>query len=712
HIRDRLHDLSHAKALSGATDQHYRKPGTIDVDLLDRCDYNQALELASFFVACAVVQWLPAIPVKVVAAARMPDAALDKGDWMWVPGSAQLSALHLFHALVGYVAKGERQMERYHLAGDAGCNSEGPDAAVSERETHAKRINMNGTVRDTLRARNLTAAIGDTLGLVLTSCARAGVSDSEIWIPFLDVTASIWIRYVMPWRGAKGEPVSNAAEISSLWQSRIPLMMKGLSPALYGQTLALFMRQVLSPNVDLLAHTASVLRGSSAGAGHGVQTWIHDAVSSVFGHPLTMDVLAVIDRVASAFAAPDLRAILAAVERCQLDAYPRLREQMTSPPPQFDPSGLGSNLALQTPTKRAPISLRLPDNRAENASFDMQITAAQKLLLPYIQDIASCRSGSPILDSAMAVLGRPPVCLVFGLEPSTLLGDAVRMLHGAEVLAERQLRLIVPEGSADQARSIVSDIFLVLSRLFAATDDGSSWGRNDYPGMSGNASETMRVRAQSLHEAQARIRTLYARLAVVFHATRRDIDAIKEMQDDAAISSAGGHDTGGLRPFGASSGFGERLAARGRHGDVATPDMEHGSLTPRGRWELKTGRKKFTAQSLLASPQGSQQSPPQWHLQARRAATVADESLQPRGPRAQLQARSYESQWLLDRIRVFNVWANRRYQQLLDIVDAGVFPVPSSMRAHELDFRWAAAYPNIRFMLLVLIVLRIVFWLF
>ncbi|KAJ2307762.1 hypothetical protein IWW54_004287, partial [Coemansia sp. RSA 2705] len=578
--------------------------------------------------------WLPAIPVKVVAAARMPDAALDKGDWMWVPGSAQLSALHLFHALVGYVAKGERQMERYHLAGDAGCNSEGPDAAVSERETHAKRINMNGTVRDTLRARNLTTAIGDTLGLVLTSCARAGVSDSEIWIPFLDVTASIWIRYVMPW------------------------------------------------------------------------------LSSVFGHPLTMDVLAVIDRVASAFAAPDLRAILAAVERCQLDAYPRLREQMTSPPPQFDPSGLGSNLALQTPTKRAPISLRLPDNRAENASFDMQITAAQKLLLPYIQDIASCRSGSPILDSAMAVLGRPPVCLVFGLEPSTLLGDAVRMLHGAEVLAERQLRLIVPEGSADQARSIVSDIFLVLSRLFAATDDGSSWGRNDYPGMSGNASETMRVRAQSLHEAQARIRTLYARLAVVFHATRRDIDAIKEMQDDAAISSAGGHDTGGLRPFGASSGFGERLAARGRHGDVATPDMEHGSLTPRGRWELKTGRKKFTAQSLLASPQGSQQSPPQWHLQARRAATVADESLQPRGPRAQLQARSYESQWLLDRIRVFNVWANRRYQQLLDIVDAGVFPVPSSMRAHELDFRWAAAYPNIRFMLLVLIVLRIVFWLF
>ncbi|KAJ1756897.1 hypothetical protein GGH17_002591 [Coemansia sp. RSA 788] len=135
--------------------------------------------------------------------------------------------------------------------------------------------------------------------------------------------------------------------------------------------------------------------------------------------------------------------------------------------------------------------------------------------------------------------------------------------------------------------------------------------------------------------------------------------------------------------------------------------MDHGSLTPRGRWELKTGRKKFTTQSLLSSPQQTQS--PQWRLQPRR---IVEDELQPRGLRAQLQARSYENQWLLDHMRSFNVVANQRYQQLLNLIDATMFPVPSSMRAYELDFRWAAAYPNIRFLALVLVVLRIVFWIF
>ncbi|KAJ2667000.1 hypothetical protein IW148_000419 [Coemansia sp. RSA 1199] len=688
HIRERLHELSPSKVLSGG-EHRDRRPGTIDADLLDLCDYNQALELSSFFAACAVVQWLPAVPTNVLASTSKPNT-VGKDEWAWMPKPSQLSALHLFHLLVGYVAKGERQMERYHLTGETGCIGDGP--AASEIDAYAKRISMNGTVRDTLRARTLTSAVCDTLGLVLASCSCAGISDSEIWIPFLDVTVSIWIRYIMPWRGSKADPVSASADISPLWQSRIPLMMKGLPPALYGQTLALFIRQTSSPSIDLLAHTANVLRGPSS-ASHGVQTWIHDAVSSVFGHPHTTDLLSVIDRVASAFAAPDLRSILAAVERCQLDAFPRLREQ-AAPPFQLNTPRVGS-LVMQTPTKKVA---RQPETAAENAAFEMQISAAQKLVLPYVREITSCRSGSLVLDSALGVLGQPPISIVFLPEPSTLLSDAIRALHSAEVLAERQLRLIVPEGSADQARSVVSDIFLVVSRLFAASDD------SDYAGMSRNTSETMRVRAQSLHEAQARIRTIYVRLAVVFHATRVDIERIKDMQDDAAISA------NGLQPFGSSSSFGERLSARGQQ-CVATPEMEHGSLTPRGRWELKTGRKKFTTQSLLASPQQSQLSPPQWHLQ-RRAVVATDESLQPRGLRAQLQARSYENQWLLDHIRMFNVVANRRYQQLLDLTDAAVFPVPSSMRAYELDFRWAAAYPNIRFLALVLVVLRIVFWIF
>ncbi|KAJ2535919.1 hypothetical protein IWW43_001274 [Coemansia sp. RSA 1935] len=678
HIRERLHELSPSKVLSGG---EHRKPGTIDADLLDLCDYSQALELSSFFASCAVVQWLPVVPPSVLASTSKPNTA-GKDECVWMPKPSQLSALHLFHLLVGYVAKGERQMERYHLTGETGHM--GDERAASEIDAYAKRISMNGTVRDTLRARTLTSAVCDTLGLVLASCSCAGISDSEIWIPFLDVTVSIWIRYIMPWRGSKADPVSASADISPVWQSRIPLMMKGMPPALYGQTLALFIRQTSQPNIDLLAHTARVV-GPSA---HGVQSWIHDAVGSMFGHPHTTDILSVIDRVASAFAAPDLRSILAAVERCQLDAFPRLRDQPAQPF-QLNTPRMG-NLAMQTPTKKVA---KQPETAAENAAFEMQIAVAQKLLVPYVREITSCRSGSLVLDSALGVLGQPPISVVFLSEPSPLLSDAIRALHSAEILAERQLRLIVPENSADQARSVVSDIFLVVSRLFAATDDG------DY-GMSRNTSETMRVRAQSLHEAQARIRTIYVRLAVVFHATRVDIERIKDVQDDAAISA------NGLQPFGSGSSFGDRLSARGQQ-SVATPEMDHGSLTPRGRWELKTGRKKFTTQSLLSSPQQTQS--PQWRLQPRR---IVEDELQPRGLRAQLQARSYENQWLLDHMRSFNVVANQRYQQLLNLIDATMFPVPSSMRAYELDFRWAAAYPNIRFLALVLVVLRIVFWIF
>ncbi|KAJ1841487.1 hypothetical protein LPJ57_010293, partial [Coemansia sp. RSA 486] len=192
------------------------------------------------------------------------------------------------------------------------------------------------------------------------------------------------------------------------------------------------------------------------------------------------------------------------------------------------------------------------------------------------------------------------------------------------------------------------------------------------------------------------------------------------------------------------NGFGKRLAARGNPsewaggsgGGVDTPDMEHGSLTPRGRWELKTGRKKFTAQSLLTSPRspgfGQQaqlgrsqaQSPPKWGLHARGQTPTAgnpdsesaveaeaeaeaenDPALLPRGPRAFYEARSYESQWLLTRIIGFNVLANDYYQRLLDYLEASAYPIPASVRAYKLDFRWAAAYQNIRFFALVCLAL-------
>ncbi|KAJ2082836.1 hypothetical protein H4R24_001294 [Coemansia sp. RSA 988] len=785
HIRERLHELSPMKGVEGTIDQRdsARRPGTVYTDLLDVCDYGRSLELANFFVSCVALLWLPTIPMDILASVRttqntghaplsvpgsqatsprvLHDTIHDTSNWVWIPNASQLAALNLFHILVGYLAKGERQMERYHLTGEAStlartgeyspAGHRTADAretlAAREIEAYDKRIGMNGTIRDTLRAHCLSAAVSDTLGLVLASCGRAGFLDSEIWISFLDATASIWIRYIMPWRGSRadasltGTRDGSTTDISPLWQSRIPLMLKGISSVLYGQTLALFLRQISSPGVDLLAHTAAIHRAAPGEArqGHGVQTWIHDAVSSVIGHPLTMDVLAVIERVVSAFSAPDLCAILAAVERYQLEAFPQHRNYFAAPSsahPNPLSLALGDSELPQTPTKQGP-SKRQAETTTGNATFERQIVAAQELLAPYVQDIISCRSGSQILGSVIAnVLGKPP-CTVFGRTPSPLLRETVHALHGAEVLAERQLRLIVPEGSADQARSVVSDIFLIISRLFSASDDApvAPWSWSGTSGMfgaaggqRGSSSESMRARAQCLHEAQSRIRVLYSKLAVLFHTTRKDIEAVVMLQDDAFVNAAVPATESGLgpvRPIGSSSSFSQHLASRGRrgmqvNGEVGTPEMERGSLTPRGRWELKTGRKKFTTQSLLSSPQHSQNQrlppPPEWRLGTHNdtGATAAsqDEMLQPRGPRAYYEARSYESQWLLDRILVFNVKANRWFQRLLDLAEAGSYPIPTALRTYKLEFRWAAAYPNIRFMFLVFVVLRLIFWIF
>ncbi|KAJ2797634.1 hypothetical protein H4R21_004241, partial [Coemansia helicoidea] len=563
-IRDRLHDFSPRKTPAAAPSDrdNARRPGSADTDLLDSCDYGQSLGLASFFASCATLLWLPAVPRDVLASAR---AALQSGSgkpdgaasWLWIPSASQLPALHLFHMLVGHLARGERQMERYHLMGpSAAAAGASPDAARSgeyagggqgmatrETEAYEKRIGMNGTIRDTLRTHCLTTAVADTLGLVLGSCGQAGLMDSEIWIPFVDVTTSIWLRYAMPWRGSRTEPAhsGSAADLPPLWRWRVPLMMKGLPAVLYGPALAVFLQQMASPNVDLLAHTSAASRGVAGGArtGHGVQTWIHDAVGAVFGHPHTLDVLAVIERVAGAFAAPELRAILAAAERYQLQAFPRWRDPMAlAPPAQYGTRGMAAT-APETPTKTVP-GTRQPEAPADQAVFAQQVAAAEKLLAPYAQEVVALRSGSAVLDATLAGgLGRPPVCAVFGGAPSALRQRIVHALHAAEVLAERQLRLIVPEGSADQARSAVSDIFLVLSRLFSATDD-------DRPAQVGGAGETMRVRAQSLHDAQARIRTLYARLATVFGTTRKDIEAMTVAQDDVAISAASAGSDGGL----------------------------------------------------------------------------------------------------------------------------------------------------------------------
>ncbi|KAI8325824.1 hypothetical protein GQ54DRAFT_308048 [Martensiomyces pterosporus] len=803
-IRNRLHDLSPKKPASGnmagdsAEYRSARKPGVVDADLLDVCTYGSSLELAGYFTACVALLWLPVVPLDIHTSVRATLTAgsscgnrheenkylhtprdarpvqtkpTEASSWVWIPSSSHLSALNLFHLFVAYIAKGERQMERFHLTGAmappaTGSGRSGRAGAVDEKEYEAyeKRVGMNGTIRNTLRSRSLTRPIADTLAMVLASCGRTGSADTDIWIPFLDVMASIWIRYTMPWRGSKNDAPgvdarggASSSDISPIWQSRIPLMVKGLPPVLYGQTFALFLKQVASPHIDLLAHTALPVeerqghlgpvdrlaggrRGpSSPSGGGGMQSWIQGTVNSVFGQPHTMDALSVVERVVSAFTNPELRAILAAIERCQLEAFPKLRSHVVDDParPSTETSaGIPVDAAMGTPT-RAPHTRPLEeDNRndaKEDLFFERQIASAQKQLVAYAQEIVSFRSGSALLDAVVTgAFGSPPLCIVFGRPPGGALRAVVGALHGAELLAERQLRLIVPERSSDQARSLVADIFLVLSRVFSATDADSSRPGDWSSGAGGAAggSETMRARAQSLQEAQRRIGTLYARLAAVFYSTRREIEAIKQSLDDAMVSAATPASISGGRAGVFASG--SDLDGRSSSDGVFGPDMAHGALTPRGRWELKTGRKKFSTQSLLASPQRTPASndeqmlqPPEWGLRVRsqsldggrsprlvRGTEDQDAALLPRGPRAHYEARSYESQWLLDRILWFNGWINERYQQALDLLESAAYPIPAWMRNYKLDFRWAAAYQNIRFFALLLAVYWVVASLF
>ncbi|KAJ2782121.1 hypothetical protein GGI15_003014 [Coemansia interrupta] len=747
-IRSRLHDMSPRKTYAGQQDipLDTRKPGNTDVDLLDACEYNQALDLATYFASCASLLWLPVISrdlwTSISAAtkkesSRFASESSSVHEWVWIPSFSHLAALELFYSVVKYLAKGERQMERYHLtktipevspvSGIQGTGYRIPTSSAGAQyiEAFEKRISMSGTIRDTLRLRCLSTPIADTLGLVLASCRRAGLTDTDIWVPFLSATAGIWIRYIMPWRGSHNvSPASSPSELSHVWQSRIPLMTKSLVPALYGQTFALFLQCLTAPNIDILAQTA--LRPEWR-HGSDVRSQIGEVVESVFGDRHVVDALKVIEHVVTAFTGNELLAIMAAMERSQNDAYPRLRNSQLALDSSaasriLDPTAVAADSMLtSTPTK--PNSklhqLQQSSQSAEDSVFESLITDAQKYLSQYTQEILALSTGSQVLDSVMkSALGRPPVCIVFdrlqGTPNPPLLQSSVNALHSAELLAERQLRLIAPEQTGvKEAKTTVEKFTLVLSEIsnifFGQSSSWSSGVGSQSLSSSSSANGAMRDRAKVLQKAQSRISALYDKIAAVFNVPKKTIDDIKAAQDDSMLTL----DASGVGNGGSSNGFGKRLAARGNPsewsgggGSVDTPDMKHGLLTPRGRLELKTGRKKFTAQSLLSSPRNVSSSspfagssarridqtpahlmspPPKWGLHPRgQTASVESDSpeydmdvaLVPHGDRAIYEARSYEFQWILTQVLRFNPIANRWYQKVLNYLEQSAYPIP------------------------------------
>ncbi|KAJ2326260.1 hypothetical protein GGI00_004800, partial [Coemansia sp. RSA 2681] len=406
-LRSRLH---------GAPGPGARRAGAGGADLLDACAGAQATGVAQCFAFCAALAWLP------VGA----DAAA------WAPSIAHVAGLNLFHAAVGYVAKGERQLERAR----AGGRSEGA------------RVAMNAAVRDAVRPQ-LAGPLGSTLALVVAASRRPGAADAaEAWLPFLDEAVSTWLRYAMPWRSSPQNSAPSLADdgrLAEAWQLRVPLVVWSVGAPLYAPVLADVARLLAAPHVDLLARAP--------------RSTIDDA--SALAHVRGADALGVVERIASAFAAPELRATLVAADRLW---------------------GLSHGPSLLSSPR-----------------FDALVGDATRILV----SVADHAPPPPVADAA-----------TFADPRSALLKGLALALQRADRLCVRQLRLLAPPPvrAAEQAQTLVADLFAAAARVFSPPA----------PADAPTTAESAAARAHALRDAQRRISAVVPKLAAVFHASRAD----------------------------------------------------------------------------------------------------------------------------------------------------------------------------------------------
>ncbi|KAJ2702626.1 hypothetical protein H4218_000742 [Coemansia sp. IMI 209128] len=277
-----------------------------------------------------------------------------------------------------------------------------------------------------------------------------------------------------------------------------------------------------------------------------------------------------------------------------------------------------------------------------------------------------------VVDSSLFVSPRNP-----------LLKDLVIALQRVVSLCDRQVNLLKSPSflpSSTIAQQTTSVVLSLVAHAFSTEPSGPI-----------SAAESASARSEELKENKKRVFRVMPGLTAVFQAEPADVDAIKHESVPFMLADR--------PPASAVRRSGNELASVAA---AATPEMERGSLTPRGRWELKTGRRKFTAMSLVSSPLPT----PSKH------GGGDYDALLPRGPHAVYAARSYENQWVLDQARCFNGVANRYYQRALDALELCCILVPEALRTYELDFRFIAAYQNMRFMALVLLLLMILRYLF
>ncbi|KAJ1936798.1 hypothetical protein EC988_008088, partial [Linderina pennispora] len=322
-------------------------------------------------------------------------------------------------------------------------------------------------------------------------------------------------------------------------------MTNNMATVLYGQVFSLFIKQLTDPNTDLLARCNTLAEGKN-------------------------DLLSVIDRVLSSFTDQGLRSVLYIIEQYQLDANLHMRSQFIAPrePPIWESTGAGS------PENGSPVR----DARHETRTpFEQQVLRMHPGVMPYAASCISMKCNSQVLQRVLIdEFGNPPLVSVF-TRPGRLMLRLVRALHTTDLLAARQLRLIVPQDTADQAKTVAHDIFAVIQRILSATGDSSG-------SLNLSSTNSAAQRSRQLQEVQKRINAMYGKIKAVFGVSSGMIREITERIDESMSCNPA-------------------YADRPKHDSrITEPEMSHGMLTQRGRWQLKTGRRKFTAQSLMQAP--------------------------------------------------------------------------------------------------------------
>ncbi|KAJ2815178.1 hypothetical protein GGI24_006140, partial [Coemansia furcata] len=381
---DHLRPLLHMAQSSGGQQQQKQKRA-VSVDLLDVCEHGQAVDVAQYFVFCAGLAWLP--------------AGADPAQWDTKMG--HVVGLSLMQAAMEYMAKGEQQAEQAKARGKGGA-----------------RVEMNGSVRSVVR-RQMEGPLSDTLALVVESGKRGGVAEaSEMWLVYFVQAVRTWARYAMPWHGTNTSSTTSSsssseapsAGLSEAWQQRMRVVVWGVGAAMYAPVLEDITRLLAAPHMNLLARAP--------------RSAIDDA--SALDPLRGADALRAVECIASAFAEPELRAILVAVDSVW---------------------GHHGHAGAVLPSSSS--SPRFNALVADATRLLSSATSAETLPPPQVADSS-----------------------VFVSPHSALFRDLVVALQRADVLCDRQLRLLDAAPSlstSDRAQAAATHVLDVVARAFSAS---------------------------------------------------------------------------------------------------------------------------------------------------------------------------------------------------------------------------------------------------